>query len=85
MAKPHGSSTPVRSLDPYLNQPELLSVTSKICASRLELADPRVCRLIIDGRLQWAPEPIDGSRSWLYLPTPARLRQHSGCWIVTID
>ncbi len=55
MAKPHGSSTPVRSLDPYLNQPELLSVTSKICASRLELADPRVCRLIIDSRLHGRP------------------------------
>jgi hypothetical protein len=85
MAKHYGSSTPVRSLDPYLNQLELLSVASKICAPRQDPPDPRVCRLIIDSRLQWVTESIDGSRSWLYLPAPARLRQHSGCWIVSID
>jgi hypothetical protein len=85
MAKHHGSSTPVRSLDPYLNQPELLTVISKICAPRQEVPDPRVCRLILDGRLQWASESIDGSRSWLYLPAPMRLRQHGGCWIVSVD
>jgi hypothetical protein len=85
MAKPNSSSTRARSLDPYLNQPELLTVASKICAPRHSPPDPRVCRLIIDSRLQWVTEPIDGSRSWLYLPAPARLRQHSGCWIVTID
>jgi hypothetical protein len=85
MAKRYGSSTPVHSLDPYLNQPELLSVTSMICAPRQDPPDPRVCRLILDSRLQWATESIDGSRSWLYLPVPMRLRQHSGCWIVSVD
>jgi hypothetical protein len=44
-----------------------------------------MCRLIVDSRLSWAVEPIDGDTSWLYLPKPARMRQQAGVWVLTAD
>jgi hypothetical protein len=85
MANNHRNSFTVGSPDPYLCQPQLLTVVSKICPHRRCRPNPRVCRLIFDGRLEWEVEPIDGNRSWLYLPKPVRARHMAGCLILTLD
>jgi hypothetical protein len=44
-----------------------------------------VIRLIVDSRIAWASEPIDGNRSWLYVPEAAHAKQLAGCTILTVD
>jgi hypothetical protein len=60
-------------------------LVSRLCPPRDSLPEPGLCRLIVDSRLDWAVESIDGQSSWLYLPSAARQRQVAGCTILTLD
>jgi hypothetical protein len=73
------------SPNPHLRQLQLFSLISTLCPPRHSRQNSDLCRLIIDSRLQWAVEPIDGNTSWLYLPQAAHARQLAGCTVVTVD
>jgi hypothetical protein len=73
------------SPNPHLRQLQLFHLISTLCPPRQSRPNSDLCRLIIDSRLQWAVEPIDGNTSWLYLPHPAHARQLAGCTVLTAD
>ena len=75
----------VLSSIPPQQQQQLIYLISQLCPPRRQPANFDSCRLIIDGRLQWAVEPIDGGGSWFFLPKPARALRMAGCLIVTAD
>ncbi|BEV72912.1 MULTISPECIES: hypothetical protein [unclassified Paludibacterium] len=64
---------------------QLLQLVSRLCPPRDSLPEQGLCRLIVDSRLAWAVEAIDGQSSWLYLPSAARARQVAGCTILSLD
>ena len=64
---------------------QLFYLVSRLCAPRSRRPQPDVCRLIVDSRLPWAFEPIDGESSWLYLPRAAQSRQLAGCLVLSAD
>lgn len=68
-----------------LHQQTLFSLISVLCAPRRTRSDSEVCRLIVDSRLPWAVEPIDGESSWLYLPHAAHAHKIAGCMVLTAD
>ena len=65
----------------HLRQQHLFSLISELCAPRRSLPETDMCRLIVDSRLPWAVEPIDGDTSWLYLRSPCGCgnRRVCGC------
>jgi hypothetical protein len=73
------------SLEQDLRHLQLYSLMARLCPPRDSPPDPEVCRLIVDSRLPWWFEMIDGRTSWMYLPTPARTRLEMGCQVVTLD
>ena len=66
-------------------QQQLFCLISKLCAPRQDRQKSDEIRLIVDSRIEWAFEQIDGSSSWLYVPQAARTRQLAGCTILTVD
>jgi hypothetical protein len=44
-----------------------------------------MCRLVVDSRLPWAFEPIDGNSSWLYLPEAVRARNVAGVMVLSAE
>ena len=85
MANAECNSVHSFSSNKHLRQQHLFSLISALCAPRRSLPETDMCRLIVDSRLSWAVEPIDGDTSWLYLPKPARMRQQAGVWVLTAD
>lgn len=75
----------VLSSNPQLRDPQLQSLISTLCAPRRSLIDADVCRLIVDGRLQWAAQSRDDNTAWLYLPLPARACRQAGCLILLAE
>jgi hypothetical protein len=73
------------SLEQDLRHLQLYSLIARLCPPRDSPPEPEVCRLIVDSRLPWWFEMIDGRTSWMYLPTPARARLEMGCLVVTLD
>jgi hypothetical protein len=68
-----------------LRQQQLFSLISTLCAPRQCIPESDLCRLIVDSRLPWAVEPVDGSSSWLYLPEAARARYVAGVMVLSAD
>ena len=68
-----------------LRDPFLQSLISLQCAPRQSPPDPRVCRLILSSRLEWALWPGEGTTFWRYLPQPVRAHQQAGCLILFAD
>ena len=68
-----------------LRQRQLFSLISVLCEPRQRRSKSDLCRLVVDSRLQWAVEPIDGNSSWLYLPEAARTRKVAGCLVITAE
>jgi len=70
---------------PSFRQTQLISLVSVLSAPRdaWPLSDQR--QLVVDSRLPWAVQPIDGQTSWLYLARPARAQQIADCLILTAD
>ena len=85
MAKQEGSSNPVLSANRHLRQLHLFSLIARLCAPRRSPAASDVRRVIVDSRLNWSIEQIDGQRSWLYLDAPAQVREVAGCLVLTAD
>ena len=85
MAKRDSSSIQCLSSNQQLRQLQLFSLVSMLCVPRRSAPEPDVCRLIVDSRLEWAVNPIDGESSWLYLPHAARARHLAGCTVLTVD
>jgi hypothetical protein len=73
------------SSNQHLRELQLFSLISTLCAPRQSRPASDMCRLIVDSRLQWAVEPIDGNTSWLYLPHAAHARQLAGCTVLTVN
>jgi len=69
--------------NPSQRQEHLFYLISRLCAPRSRRPQSDLCRLVVDSRLQWAVEPIDGESSWLYLPEAARARQVAGCLVLS--
>ena len=63
----------------------LLSLIARLCPPRQRREDSDLCRLVIDGRLQWAVERGEDGTSLLYLPRPARARKLAGCLVLSDD
>jgi len=85
MADIERSVPPVLSSTPDHRELQLFSLISQMCPPRQSREDSDACRLIFDGRLQWAVEAIDGGNSWFYLARPARARRIAGCLVLTQD
>ena len=83
MAIEQGNTLHVVSSNPHLRQLHLFSLISQLCAPRRDRPDSDNCRLIVDSRLAWAVEPIDGGSSWLYVPEGARVRKVADCLVLT--
>jgi hypothetical protein len=73
------------SLEQDLRHLQLYSLLARLCPPHDSPPEPEVCRLIVDSRLPWWFEMIDGRTSWMYLPKPARARLEVGCLVVTLD
>jgi hypothetical protein len=73
------------SLEQDLRHLQLYSLIAKLCPPRDSPPEPEVCRLIVDSRLPWSFERIDGHTSWQYLLKPARARLEVGCLVLTLD
>ena len=84
MARTESNAIHRISSNQHFQQQQLFSLISMLCAPRRAGRDSDVCRLIVDSRLQWAVEPIDGESSWLYLPEAAYTRKIAGCMVLTI-
>jgi len=69
----------------HLRQLQLFCLISQLCAPRQSRPDADICRLIVDSRLPWAVEPIDGNTSWLYIPEAAHAKTLAGCLVLTAD
>ncbi|TDR82862.1 hypothetical protein [Paludibacterium purpuratum] len=78
-------TVPVFSQNPDSRQQQLFSLISMLCTPRRSRPNSDECRLIVDSRLPWAFEPIDGNTSWLYLPQAAQARKLAGCLVLTAD
>ena len=63
----------------------LISLISQLSPPRVRHQGPDQCRLIFDGRLDWAYEPVAGDHAWFYLPRPARACQIAGCLVLMQD
>ena len=85
MAAKHATTRPLFLPTPYLRQQQLLSLIARICEPRERVVDSDRRRLVVDSRLDWALEPIDGQSSWMYLPHAARIRDVAGCLILSAD
>ncbi|TDR81524.1 hypothetical protein [Paludibacterium purpuratum] len=85
MATRNGNAVPISSSNPDSRQQQLLSLISMLCLPRGSRPNSDECRLIVDSRLPWAFEPIDGGTSWLYLPQAAQARKLAGCLVLTAD
>ena len=85
MATCHGTAVPSPRSNHDLRQLPLFSLISELCAPRAGHADPNVCRLIVDSRLDWSALRVDSERSWLYLPEVVRTRRVAGCMILTAE
>ncbi|TDR73803.1 hypothetical protein [Paludibacterium purpuratum] len=85
MATQDGNATLVSFPNPDSRQQQLLSLISVLCLPRRSRPNSDECRLIVDSRLPWAFEPIDGNTSWLYLPKAAQARSLAGCLVLTAD
>ena len=69
----------------HQRQLRLISLISELCAPRRGIPEPDMCRLVVDSRLPWAFEPIDGHSSWLYLPEAVRARNMAGVMVLSAD
>ena len=85
MAEKHSNAIHRIPSNPPLHQQQLFSLISVLCPPRRSSRDSDVCQLIVDSRLHWEVEPIDGESSWLYLPEAAYVRKIAGCMVLTID
>ena len=85
MANTDSKPFDVWSSNSDLRDPFLQSLISLQCAPRQSPPDPRVCRLILDDRLEWALWPGAGNTVWRYLPQPVRAHQQAGCLILFAD
>jgi hypothetical protein len=85
MAEVEFNSVHDLSSNQYLRQLSLFSLISQLCPPRQSRPDAGLCRLILDSRLHWAIEPIDGNTSWLYLPQAAHVKKLAGCLVLTAD
>ena len=85
MANRDSNSIQCISSNQHIRELQLFSLISTLCAPRQRNSAPDVCRLIVDSRLEWAVEPIDGNTSWLYLPHAAHARQLAGCTVLTVN
>jgi hypothetical protein len=83
MAKSELNSFHALSSIQHQQQLRLFSLVSALCPPRQDRPAADICRLIVDSRLPWAVEPIDGNTSWIYLPAPARLRTIANCLVLT--
>ena len=83
MAGKKRNLNPALSANRHLRQLSLFSLIARLCVARRSPPASDVRRLIVDSRLQWEIEPVDGQRSWLYLKTPAQVREVAGCLILT--
>jgi len=85
MAKCNGSRICSVSKHPSFRQTQLISLVSVLSAPRdaWPLSDQR--QLVVDSRLPWAVQPIDGQTSWLYLARPALALQMADCLVLTAD
>jgi hypothetical protein len=73
------------SSNKHLRQQHLFSLISMLCAPRQSIPASDMCRLIVDSRLSWAVEPIDGRSSWLYLSGAAQARKIADCLVLSAD
>jgi hypothetical protein len=62
----------------------LFELVSRLCPERQFIDDPAMCRLIVDGQLDWSLAEIDG-QSWLYLPRAVPMRQLAGCTVLLAE
>ena len=85
MANIHGNSVYSFSTNQHQRQLRLISLISELCAPRRGIPEPDMCRLVVDSRLPWAFEPIDGHSSWLYLPEAVRARNMAGVIVLSAD
>jgi hypothetical protein len=85
MAALQGNTLHAFSSNQNLRQLQLFNLVSQLCEPRQALPKSDECRLVVDSRLSWAVEPIDGNTSWLYLPRAARARLVAGCLVLTAD
>ncbi|TDR82995.1 hypothetical protein [Paludibacterium purpuratum] len=85
MATQDGNSAQVFFPNQDFRQQQLLSLISVLCLPRGSRPNSDECRLVVDSRLPWAFESVDGSTSWMYLPKAARVREVAGCLVLTAD
>jgi hypothetical protein len=85
VAKIHPNVIHRLSTNQLFRQQQLFSLISRLCAPRQDSSKSDVIRLIVDSRIAWASEPIDGNRSWLYVPEATHAKQLAGCTILTVD
>jgi hypothetical protein len=85
MANAHPNVIHRISTNQSFRQLQLFSLISRLCAPREDIPKSDVVRLIVDSRIPWAVEPVDGNSSWLYVPQAAHARQLAGCIVLTAD
>jgi hypothetical protein len=85
MAKVNGNSFYSSFSNQHQRQLRLISLISELCAPRQGMPESDLCRLVVDSRLPWAVEPIDGNSSWLYLPQAVRARKVAGVMVLSAD
>ncbi|BEV73557.1 hypothetical protein THUN1379_30390 [Paludibacterium sp. THUN1379] len=87
MAAKHGNS-PLSHFTNRRSHPSsfmpLFELVSELCPPREALAEPGMCRLIVDGRLDWSLARVNG-HSWLYLPRAVPMRQLAGCTVLLAE
>jgi hypothetical protein len=85
MANVNGNSVYSSFSNQHQRQLRLISLISELCAPRRGIPEPDMCRLVVDSRLPWAFEPIDGNSSWLYLPKAVRARNVAGVMVLSAE
>jgi len=85
MAKRNTSRICSVSKHPCFRETQLISLISVLSAPRNAWPLSDVRQLVVDSRLPWAVQPIDGQSSWLYLARPALARQIADCIVLTAD
>jgi hypothetical protein len=85
MAERNGSRLCSVATHPSFRHTQLISLVSVLSAPRTAWPYSERRQLVVDSRLQWATQPVDGQSSWLYLEQPARVLHMADCLVFIAD